>query len=190
MHEAPEDPALRARLAELPVDRLSALLLSLNPALHNTTDLLDRNRLVRAVEIATHRDSGLAFEPEPLPELRPRVFGVRIARDVLRRRITERLKARLGAGMIEEVAALLASGVLPERLESYGLEYRFVARHLRGELNRNDLFQKLNAAIHDFAKKQETWFRRMEKHGVDICWLDGSGDALRELLAEAARRGG
>ena len=84
--------------------------------------------------------------------------------------------------MIEEVARLHEAGISWETMEFYGLEYRFVARHLKGELNRNDLFQKLNSAIHDFAKRQETWFRRMEKNGIEIHWLDGAGDPVAEAL--------
>lgn len=84
--------------------------------------------------------------------------------------------------MIEEVQALHASGVPYDALEYYGLEYRFLARHLKGELSRNDLFQKLNSAIHDFAKKQENWFRRMQSHGTAIHWLDAAGDPLKEAL--------
>ena len=82
--------------------------------------------------------------------------------------------------MLDEIQQLYASGVAWERLDYYGLEYRYGGMFLRGELNRNDLFQKLNAAIHDFAKRQETWFRRMEKNGVVIHWLDGAGDPPAE----------
>jgi tRNA dimethylallyltransferase len=179
MVEVPQDPALRADLALLSPEELASRLLSLNPRLHNTTDLLDRERLVRAIEIA---DYELSHEPEPLPGIRPLVFGVRWERGILRERITARLKARLASGMIEEVDRLHRQGVPYETLEFYGLEYRFVARFLKGELSRNDLFQKLNSAIHDFAKRQETWFRRMERLGTDIRWLDGAGEPLEEAL--------
>lgn len=101
---------------------------------------------------------------------------------MLRRRITARLRARLDAGLIDEVERLHREGVSYETLDFYGLEYRFVARHLQGEFTRNDLFQKLNSAIHDFAKRQETWFRRMERQGVGIHWLDGAGEPLEEAL--------
>ncbi len=190
MIEVPEDPALRSELAELPLEALRERLLGLTPSLHNSTDLIDRERLVRAIEIATAEQTAVAAEAPALPELRPLVFGIRLERDLLRRRITERLKARLSHGMIEEVERLLAAGLPAERLDWYGLEYRFVTRYLRGELNRNDMFQKLNAAIHEFAKKQENWFRRMEKNGVEIIWLDGGNDPLAALLAEKARREG
>jgi len=179
MVEVPEDPELRAELAGLATEELAARLLSLNPRLHNTTDLLDRERLVRAIEIAAYEQG---HEPEPLPEFHPVVFGVRWERSVLRERITSRLKERLASGMIEEVERLRREGVPYETLEFYGLEYRFVARFLKGELTRNDLFQKLNSAIHDFAKRQETWFRRMERQGVAIRWLDGAGEPLREAV--------
>lgn len=189
MLDVPEDAALRAALAGFSDEELADRLRSLKPNLHATTDLADRNRMLRAIEIATRERQQSEGAAVPVPDLRPVVFGLKIPRELQRRRITERLKARLREGMIEEVAALLASGVPAERLEAYGLEYRFVSRYVRRELGRNDMFQKLNAAIHDFAKRQETWFRRMERHGVEIFWLDATRDPLPALLAEASRRG-
>jgi tRNA dimethylallyltransferase len=184
MVSAPENPGLRKELAELSLDQLRERLLALSPEQHNTTDLLERERLVRAIEIALHSKGVGSAEAFQLPDLRPLVFGMRIDRDILRRRITERLRSRLNSGMIEEVQGLLAAGVSRERLEGYGLEYRFVSRYLSGELNRNDMFQKLNSAIHDFAKKQENWFRKMEREGVGIIWLDAFADPLDKLLKE------
>lgn len=188
MMSVPENPDLRSELASLSIAALQNRLFALNPALHNTTDLLDRERLIRAIEIAIANAVG-AGEPVRLPELRPIVFGMRMERDMLRRRISERLKVRLQGGMIEEVQRLLDSGVSRERLDYYGLEYRYLSRYLCGDLNRNDMFQKLNAAIHDFAKKQENWFRRMERHGIEIIWLDAAEDPLSRLLEEVASRG-
>ena len=107
---------------------------------------------------------------------------MRWERSDLRRRITARLKERLHQGLVEEVARLHASGIPYETLEFYGLEYRFVALHLKGELNRNDMFQKLGSAIHQFAKRQETWFRRMERQGVVIHWLEGAGEPFEEMM--------
>jgi tRNA dimethylallyltransferase len=175
----PENPALRRELVQLSVDDLAERLRAASPRLHNTTDLLERERIVRAIEIAEYES---CHEPEPLPEIRPLIFGIRWERALLRQRITARLKERLDGGMVEEVERLHGAGVPWERLELFGLEYRFVSRYLKGELNRNDLFQKLNAAIHDFAKRQDTWFRRMERHGTTIHWLDGAGDPLAEAL--------
>lgn len=181
-----ENPALRSELAELSLAQLQQHLLQRRPEQHNTSDLLDRSRLVRAIEIA---EGERVAAPLPMPTIEPLVLGLRWERSVLRRRITERLKQRLREGLVEEVAALHRLGVSYEALDFYGLEYRFVARHLQGELNRNDLFQKLNSAIHQFAKRQETWFRRMEKQGVAIHWLNGAGDPLAELLEIAAAHG-
>jgi len=182
MVTAPENPELRRELEEFSLEQLRGRLLALVPEQHNTTELLQRERLIRAIEIALHQEA--SAELVALPSLRPLVFGIRIEREVVRRRITERLKSRLNGGMIDEVRRLLADGVPPARLDSYGLEYRFVSRYLSGELNRNDMFQKLNSAIHDFAKRQDTWFRKMERHGLQIIWLEASADPLEMLLKE------
>ena len=182
--EAPENPELRRELAPLPMEALAERLQRAVSRLHNTTDLLERERLTRAIEIAEYERE---HAPDPLPGIRPLIFGIRWEREILRRRITARLKERLEQGMIEEVTRLHAAGIPWETLEFYGLEYRFVARFLKGELNRNDMFQKLNGAIHDFAKRQETWFRRMERNGTVIHWLDGAGEPLREALAIVAK---
>ena len=179
MVEVPEDAALRDELAEKSDSELAAMLQELVPEQHNSSDLTDRSRTIRALEIARHRLQTSGTD-EPFPVIRPLVLGIRWERPELRRRITERLRQRLGEGLIEEVQSLHDSGIAWERLDYYGLEYRFVAAFLRGELNRNDLFQKLNAAIHDFAKRQETWFRRMEKNGVRICWVNGAEDPLKQ----------
>ncbi len=178
-----EDPQLRQALAPLSLDQLRQRLMALRSELHNTTDLDDRARLVRAIEIAEGERRGDS-SPLALPPMIPRVYGLRWPRAVLRERITRRLRERLDQGMIEEVANLHASGVPWETLEFFGLEYRFVAWHLQGRLNRNDLFQQLNSAIHQFAKRQETWFRRMERQGVAIRWLDGEQEPLATLLTD------
>lgn len=179
--EVQENPELRQELTALDSEQLLAKLTALRPTLHNTTDTLNRERLIRAIEIAEGERAASLHLP-PLPELRPMVFGVQWERTELRRRITARLKERLGQGMIEEVERLHRQGVSYETLEFYGLEYRFIARFLKGELNRNDMVQKLASAIHQFAKRQETWFRRMERQGTQIHWLNGAGNALEELL--------
>ncbi len=177
------DPALRRRLAAMDLDQLRGRLRELRPDLHNSTDLQDRDRLVRAIEIAEgERDR--AAEAVDLPDFTARVYGLSWPRPVLRSRISKRLQARLENGLIEEVAGLHAAGVSWQTLDFYGLEYRFVAAHLQGQLSRNDLFQKLNSAIHQFAKRQETWFRRMQKQGIEIYWLDAAGDPLSDLLRD------
>lgn len=186
MVEVPEDGELRRELAARSDGELAKMLRTLRPEQHNTTDLGDRRRTIRAIEIARH-ESQPCSDSEPFPEIRPLVIGIRWERAALRHRITERLRQRLDGGMIEEVEGLHRGGVPWERLDYYGLEYRFVGAHLRGELTRNDLFQKLNSAIHDFAKRQETWFRRMERNGVVIHWVDGSGDTLGEAREAISR---
>lgn len=182
MVEVPEDQILRAELAAKDDQKLAAMLHELAPSQHNSSDLTDRNRTIRAIEIARHKSKNLQ-ETEPFPAIRPLIIGIRWDRTELRKRITARLRQRLESGMIEEVQGLHDGGIPWERLEYYGLEYRFVAGFLQGRTNRNDLFQKLNAAIHDFAKRQETWFRRMEKNGVVINWVNGADDPVTESLA-------
>ena len=177
-----ENRSLRQELEALSLDALRKRLRALRPEQHNTSDLNDRSRLLRAIEIAEGEQQADA-RPLAMPQLTPLVFGLRWPREVLRQRITKRLRERLDHGLVEEVANLHAAGITWETLDYYGLEYRFVARHLQGQLNRNDLFQKLNSAIHQFAKRQETWFRRMERQGVTIHWLDGEVDPVSELLA-------
>jgi tRNA dimethylallyltransferase len=184
LKEIPLDPELRRELEALSLEELAERLKSVNPNLHNTTDLTERGRLVRAIEIA--RGSAGAKDDRagaPGPQISALTLGIRWERSVLRERITARLRERLEGGMIEEVQRLHASGIPYEKLEFYGLEYRFLSRYLKGELSRNDMFQKLNSAIHDFAKKQENWFRRMESHGTTIHWLEGAGDPYGEALA-------
>ena len=176
--EVPENPGLRCELASLSMDEMSHRLTLANPKLHNRTDLTERARLTRAIEIAEFQGE----ESEPWPEIAALTLGIRWERGALRERITNRLKERLAAGMIEEVERLHALGTSWDQLEFYGLEYRYLARHLKGELSRNDMFQKLNSAIHDFAKKQENWFKRMQSHGTPIHWVDGAGDPLSEAL--------
>ncbi len=183
MVEAPEDPGLRAELAALDDVALAARLAALRPLQHNTTDLLDRRRTIRAIEIATweHRGSG-GGSPLPSPEVRALLLGVRLPRPQLRQRIMRRLRERLAGGLIEEVEGLLARGVSRQKLHFFGLEYRFVCQYLDREIrNRNDLTQKLHAAICAFAKRQETWFRRMERK-APIVWLEGTDLPRAEQL--------
>ena len=177
-----ENKVLRQELEPLSLSVLQQRLQSLRPEQHNTTDLEDRSRLIRAIEIAVGEELAPA-KPLELPELNPIIFGLRWPRELLRKRNTQRLRQRLEQGMIEEVEGLHTAGVSWETLDFYGLEYRFVGQYLQGQLNRNDLFQKLNSAIHQFAKRQETWFRRMERKGIVIRWLEGEADPVAEMLA-------
>lgn len=179
--EVAENPLLRQELAGLSQQQLVQRLQNSRSLLHNTTDLEDRKRLLRAIEIAEGEAAKRAELP-PLPPLKPLLFGLYFSRDELRQRITERLKKRLEEGLIEEVQELHRQGLSFETLEFYGLEYRYVSQFVRGTLNRNDMFQKLNSAIHQFAKRQQTWFRKMERNGATIHWLDGQEDPFSEAM--------
>jgi tRNA dimethylallyltransferase len=182
MREVPYSSSLRAEQATKTDGELAEELRRLKPNLHNSTDLLDRERTVRAIEIALGELEDRSENNAPLPLLKSLVIGIHWERNVLRQRITDRLRERLDNGMIEEVQRLLADGIEWERLDYYGLEYRYVGGYLRGTMNKNDMFQRLNSAIHDFAKKQENWFRRMERHGVAINWIEGVDDQLAQAL--------
>jgi tRNA dimethylallyltransferase len=138
---------------------------------HNTTDLMYRKRLIRAIEIADYQSKNDI--DKQLPELNYTIFGIRFERNLLKKRITKRLKSRFDEGMIDEAKKLLDMGVSSEKLIYYGLEYKFLAEYLDGQYNFNDMFQKLNSAIHRFSKRQMTWFRRMEKNDFDINWIEG-----------------
>jgi tRNA dimethylallyltransferase len=169
--EVPEDPGLRERLSGEGMDRLRQRLKALGFPLHNRTDLDDRSRLIRAIEIAAFKQAHPARMRPPVP-LQPLVLGVRLPRAELHRRIGERLAARLQAGLVEEVRRLQEEGLSWERLDAFGLEYRYVGRHLRGELTWEAMVETLAARIRQFANRQETWFRGMEKKGVRIHWVD------------------
>lgn len=169
MIEAPEDPALRAELDALSMDELVERLRGLKESTHNITDTRNRERCIRAIEIAAReRDHPRG----PAPPISPVILGVRWPRAEIHERIAGRLRERLDNGLIEEVRDLLDSGVSADRLRRLGLEYRYVTEFITGEIrSRNDLFQKLRSAIFDFAKRQETWFRRMERNGAYIHWI-------------------
>lgn len=171
MIEVPENRALRAQAESMDAAALEARLRRARPDLHNTTDLTDRARTIRAIEIAEYSAS---HSPEPAPDVRPFILGIRLEKEELKRRIRARLESRLDEGLVEEVEQLLQRGVSAEKLDFLGLEFRYVLRFLQGEINnRNDLVQKLTAAIVQFARKQAKWFRRMERNGAIIHWLDG-----------------
>ncbi len=155
-------------LSKLDPNELRQILLSKAAKHHNTTDLLEKDRIIKAILIS-ETDSDLGKQ---LPEIKSLVIGIKPQREEVKRRITERLNLRLKNGMIEEVEELVKSGLSFEKLNFFGLEYRYVGLYLKGELNYNDMSQKLRSAIHDFAKRQMTWFRKMEREGVNIYWLE------------------
>lgn len=170
--EVPANPELRASLEGKSLDELTAMLASMK-TLHNVTDVDTAKRAIRAIEIQTyyqsHPEAAQTTVPSPVRDAV--VIGVSIPRDDRRRRITERLHRRLESGMIDEVARLLDSGVPPEDLIYYGLEYKYLTLHLTGKLTREEMVSQLEIAIHQFAKRQMTWFRGMERRGFRINWL-------------------
>jgi len=198
LREVPENKDLRRELDNLDMDALAGRLQAVQPELHNKTDLLDRERLVRAIEIAEvtrfkkaqpadgmSDGNTLTSGPVHLASgLWPLVIGVRWERAVLRQRITDRLHARLQSGMVEEVAALHQRGVSWERLYHFGLEYRYISLYLQDLMSFDDMAKTLNTRIHQFAKRQDTWFRRMERLGVVIHWIPGDDYASLRSLVE------
>ena len=167
------------KLNSLSDDKLREILKTLNPELHNTTDLNNRDRIIKA--IAVSKSQQFKSEKQNINSL---VIGVNLSRDEIKKRITARLKKRIDEeGMIEEVKFLMDSGISYDKMKFFGLEYKFIAQYLNGELNKNDMFQKLNSAIHSFAKRQMTWFRKMEKEGIVINWIDGPDfNKAKELI--------
>ncbi len=179
--DVPDDPELRARLRLLPLEDLLDRLHHSDPRLAARTDTGNRERVIRALEIAAAASRGPVPTSEPLGlDLESRVYAIRIDRGLLRRRIRSRLEARMADGMVDEVRGLLAAGLTHDRLERLGLEYREIGAYLAGRKNRFQLIDDLAVAIGRFAKRQETWFRGMEKRGTPVTWIE-PGDAGRIL---------
>lgn len=169
--EVPPDPLLRKSLEEKTMEELTSILSSYRK-LHNVTDIDTRKRVVRAIEIekylADHGETVAGF-----PVTNPLVIGVLYSRDVRRERISARLKSRLEEGMVGEVQKLIDRGIDPETLIYYGLEYKYITLFLTGKMGYDEMVHSLEIAIHQFAKRQMTWFRGMERKGVVIHWIDG-----------------
>ena len=188
MLKVPENPELREELSYLDMKTLAMQLLAVNPDVHNTTDLLDRKRLIRAIEIAEYTKEHQSSEKTSLPHIKPFIIGIRFEREIIRRRITARLKKRIEMGMIDEVRKLHEDGISWERLSFFGLEYKYISLYLQGKMSYEDMFKTLNTRIHQFAKRQETWFRRMEKKGTVIHWVDeGDFDTVRRLIRQSRK---
>ena len=179
--DVPEDSELRRQVRRLSREDLVTRLLHTNPELAARTDSSNRERVIRALEIAAAASRGPVPTSEPLRlDLESRVYAIRIDREILRRRIRSRLESRMADGMVDEVRGLLDAGLTHHRLERLGLEYREVGAYLAGRKNRFQLVDDLATAIGRFAKRQETWFRGMEKRGTPITWIE-PGDAGRIL---------
>ena len=171
----PQNPELRAQLEGKTLDELTQMLVELKAqngsVMHNKTDVDSCQRAIRAIEIETYN----LEHPVPRRELPPvdsLIIGVNIDREARREKITRRLKARLEEGMIDEVKGLMAEGIPAEDLIYYGLEYKFVTEYIVGKTTYDEMFTRLEIAIHQFAKRQMTWFRGMERRGFKIHWID------------------
>lgn len=173
----PENKELRARLEGKSLDELAGILTNLKDrngsTMHNTTDVDTTKRAIRAIEIETFNGEH-AIEAAHLPTIDSIVIGVSIDREERRKRITARLKQRLEEGMVEEIRSLIDSGIPPEDLIYYGLEYKYVTEYVLGQTSKDEMFTRLEIAIHQFAKRQMTWFRGMERRGTNIHWIDSA----------------
>ena len=168
----PENPELRTRLSGMTLEELTALLRTYK-TLHNTTDVDTPKRAIRAIEIEEYYRTAPVSE-RSFPRLESLIVGVSIDRDLRREKITRRLRQRLDEGMVDEVRQLLDKGLTPDDLIYYGLEYKYITLHVIGQLSFDDMFTRLETAIHQFAKRQMTWFRGMERRGFVIHWVDAS----------------
>jgi tRNA dimethylallyltransferase len=167
----PVNPGLREKLKDKSLPELEEIL-SRYKRLHNKTDSDTVKRAIRAIEIEEYYKSNPVNSPE-MPVIKPLFIGIDIDRETRRVRITERLQKRLKSGMIEEVENLLKSGIGEDDLIYYGLEYKYITLYLSGKIDYKQMYEQLNIAIHQFAKRQMTWFRKMEREGTLIHWLDG-----------------
>lgn len=183
LREVPQDEEMRKELRTKSLSELKEILATYI-TLHNTTDVDTVNRAIRAIEIARYQQLNRHLSA-PYPDIQTLVFGIDCERNVRRDRITQRLLHRMEEGMVEEVEGLLAKGVTHDDLVFYGLEYKFVSEFMRGLLTRDEFVQKLETAIHQFAKRQMTYFRSMERKGVVIHWLPrvlSDGEMVDQIL--------
>ena len=167
----PVNHELRSAFEQESMDGLRARLAGIRK-LHNKTDIVDRKRLIRALEIEVYYQKHPELD-EQMPVIQPMILGIKFDRLTRRKRISQRLSERLDRGMIMEVQSLLDKGVTPEKLIYYGLECKYITEHLAGQTTYEEMFAKLETAIHRFAKRQMTWFRKMERNGIKIHWFDG-----------------
>ena len=188
LHQVPENPELRARLDNYTLEELTEMLRKLKQ-LHNVSEVDTKKRAIRAIEIETFAKNFPDKLPE-FPAVNSLLVGIRFERQTERQRITLRLKQRLENGMIDEVKSLINNGISTDTLLYYGLEYKYITLFLLNQLSYNQMFELLNTAIHQFAKRQMTWFRRMERNGFLINWIDGDEPAetkvqiIMQLLAK------
>lgn len=179
----PENQQLRDSLAGKSIEELSAILAQYKRP-HNVSDLETTKRAIRAIEIAQyHADHDDVVSHERYPSLEPLIIGINMDRDARREKITARLLERIDQGLIQEIESLIKQGVSPEDLIYYGLEYKYVTLYLKGELTLQQMTERLETAIHQFAKRQMTWFNGMERRGIKVHWIDGAR-TMQEKIAD------
>ena len=176
----PENPELRARLADKSLEELTGILQQYK-TLHNTTDVDTVKRAIRAIEIEEYY-AHTPVDERTFPQLNSLIIGVDIDRELRREKISRRLRQRLDEGMVDEVRRLIEQGIQPDDLIYYGLEYKYLTLYVIGKLTYEEMYQELEIAIHQFAKRQMTWFRGMERRGFTIHWMD-AGLPMEEKIA-------
>lgn len=176
----PENPELRARLADKSLEELTGILQQYK-TLHNTTDVDTAKRAIRAIEIEEYY-AHTPVDERTFPKLNSLIIGVDIDRELRREKISRRLRQRLDEGMVDEVRRLIEQGIQPDDLIYYGLEYKYLTLYVIGKLTYEEMYQELEIAIHQFAKRQMTWFRGMERRGFTIHWMD-AGLPMEEKIA-------
>lgn len=179
--QVPVNEKRREELRELSLEELAALLATYKK-INSTSDIENKKRAIRAIEIEEYRIANPETELS-FPSINSLIIGIHVDRETRRQRITSRLNQRLGNGMAEEVKSLLEGGLKPEELIYYGLEYKYLTLYITGKLTYDEMRDQLNVAIHQFAKRQMTWFRKMEREGFTIHWIDGN-----KPLTEKTRR--
>lgn len=167
----PNNTELRLQLDDKELIELGAILKTYK-TLHNVSDVDTKKRAIRAIEIQDYYSKNPEIDTY-FPKINSLIVGVKYDRESRRSRITERLKARLNQGMLDEVNQLLKTGIQPSAIIYYGLEYKYLTQYIIGDITYDEMFSQLETAIHQFSKRQMTWFRRMEKQGFHIQWLDG-----------------
>lgn len=176
----PENPELRTQLADKSLEELTEMLKQYK-SLHNTTDVDTTKRAIRAIEIEEHY-AHTPVDERAFPKLNSLIIGVNIDRELRREKISRRLRQRLDEGMVDEVRRLIDSGIQPDDLIYYGLEYKYLTLYAIGKLTYEEMYKELETAIHQFAKRQMTWFRGMERRGFTIHWVD-AGLPMEEKIA-------
>lgn len=179
LYPIPKNEALHLQLEEKSHEELIDEFKKISP-LHNSTDITDKQRTIKALEIALYCIEN-KITPEFFPPLDSIIFGISLEREQIKKNITVRLHERLQNGMVEEVEQLIIKGISIEKLKFLGLEYKYLAQYLINELSYQEMVEKLNIAIHQFAKRQMTWFRRMEKQGHHIHWIDGNWSMEKKI---------